>query len=63
MLSVSSVDICDDSSLLAYGTAESSIIVQSITPAKLKAMKPADQLTDVDKDSGEGERLVMSVPS
>ncbi|XP_018023000.1 transcription initiation factor TFIID subunit 5 isoform X2 [Hyalella azteca] len=48
---VCSVDISDDSSILAFGSAESILSVHSITPAKLKAMKPAEQLSDIDKDS------------
>ncbi|KAF2353500.1 TFIID subunit TAF5 NTD2 domain [Trinorchestia longiramus] len=49
--SVCSVDMSDDSSVLAFGSSESTVSVHSITPAKLKTMKPADQLADIDKDS------------
>ncbi|XP_076037366.1 transcription initiation factor TFIID subunit 5-like [Oratosquilla oratoria] len=49
--SITASDISDDSSLLAYGTADSVIRVQSITPAKLRTMKSAEQLNDIDKDA------------
>ncbi|XP_027218189.1 transcription initiation factor TFIID subunit 5 [Penaeus vannamei] len=48
---ITGVDISDDSSLLAYGTADSQVRVQSITPSKLRCMKSAEQLNDIDKDA------------
>lgn len=50
--SITGVDISDDSSLLAYGTADSQVRVQSITPSKLRCMKSAEQLNNIDKDAG-----------
>lgn len=50
--SVTSVDICDDSSLLAAGFADSSIRVWSLTRNKLRAMKPPDDLNLIDKEAG-----------
>ncbi|KAK8378853.1 hypothetical protein O3P69_009523 [Scylla paramamosain] len=48
---ITSVDISDDSSILAYGTSDSQIRVQSITPIKLRCMKSAEQLSDIDKEA------------
>ena len=50
--SVTTVDICDDSSLLAFGTVDSIVRVQSITPSKIRTMKNVDHLNDIDKDAG-----------
>ena len=50
--SITSVDICDDSSLLAYGSQDSVVRVQSITPSKIRTMKNAEALNDIDKDAG-----------
>ena len=49
---VTSVDICDDSSLMAAGFADSSIRVWSLTPNKLRGMKPPDDLNLIDKEAG-----------
>ncbi|KAG7174515.1 Transcription initiation factor TFIID subunit 5-like 1 [Homarus americanus] len=49
---ITSVDISDDSSMLAYCTSDSQVRVQSITPSKLRCMKSAEQLNDIDKDAG-----------
>ena len=46
------MDICDDSSLLAFGTVDSIVRVQSITPSKIRTMKNVDHLNDIDKDAG-----------
>lgn len=48
---ITSMDISDDSSLLVYATADSQVRVQSITPSKLRCMKSAEQLSDIDKDA------------
>ncbi|XP_069950406.1 transcription initiation factor TFIID subunit 5 [Cherax quadricarinatus] len=48
---ITAVDISDDSSLLAYCTSDSQVRVQSITPSKLRCMKSAEQLNDIDKDA------------
>ncbi|XP_068222556.1 transcription initiation factor TFIID subunit 5-like [Palaemon carinicauda] len=49
---ITAIDISDDSSLLAYASGDSEVRVQSITPSKLRGMKPAEQLNDIDKDAG-----------
>ncbi|KAB7498254.1 Transcription initiation factor TFIID subunit 5 [Armadillidium nasatum] len=49
--SLTSVEFSDDSSLLAFGTSDSFVCIQSITPAKLKALKSVEQLNDIDKDA------------
>jgi WD40 repeat protein len=49
---VTSVDISDDSSLLAAGFADSVIRVWSLTPGKLRSMKPPDDLNIIDKEAG-----------
>ncbi|KAK7084586.1 Transcription initiation factor TFIID subunit 5 [Halocaridina rubra] len=48
---ITTIDITDDSSILAYGTADSQIRIQSITPGKLRCMKTSEQLSDIDKDA------------
>lgn len=50
--SVTCAEICDDTSLVAIGFADSMLRVWSLTPSKLREMKPADQLKEVDKDAG-----------
>lgn len=47
-----SAEISDDSSLIAIGFADSIIKVWSLTPSKLREMKPAEQLKDIDRDAG-----------
>lgn len=47
-----SAEISDDSSLIAIGFADSVIKVWSLTPSKLREMKPAEQLKDIDRDAG-----------
>lgn len=52
LLSFFSAEISDDSSLIAIGFADSIIKVWSVTPSKLREMKPAEQLKDIDRDAG-----------
>jgi transcription initiation factor TFIID subunit 5 len=47
-----SSEISEDSSLLAVGFSDSSIKVWTLTPSKLREMKPAEQLKDIDRDVG-----------
>ena len=49
---VTSVDISEDSSLVSAGFADSTIRVFSITPNKLRSMKPADELNLIDREAG-----------
>ncbi|XP_035827359.1 transcription initiation factor TFIID subunit 5 isoform X2 [Aplysia californica] len=48
---VTSVDISDDSSLLAAGFADGPIKVWTLTPGKLRAMKSPDDLEMIDKEA------------
>lgn len=50
--SVTCAEICDDTSLIAIGFADSVLRVWSLTPSKLREMKPADQLKEVDREAG-----------
>lgn len=49
--SVTCAEIAEDSSLLAIGFAESMIRVYSITASKLRELKSAEQLKDIDRDA------------
>lgn len=44
-------DVSDDTSMLAAGFVDSHIKVWSLTPAKLREMKSAESLKDIDKDA------------
>ncbi|KPJ15131.1 Transcription initiation factor TFIID subunit 5 [Papilio machaon] len=46
-------DICDDSTLLAVGFSNSIIKVWTLTPVRLRGMKSADKLQDIDKEAGD----------
>lgn len=48
---VTCAEICEDSSHMAVGFADSTIKVWSLTPSKLREMKPADQLKEIDRDA------------
>jgi len=43
--------ICDDASLMAVGCCNGAVFVHSLTANKLKTLRHADHLTDIDKDS------------
>ncbi|CAB3366035.1 Hypothetical predicted protein [Cloeon dipterum] len=49
--SVTSAEFAEDSSMLAVGFSNSSIKVWSIVPQKLRAMKSAELLADIDKEA------------
>ncbi|KAL0274423.1 UNVERIFIED_CONTAM: hypothetical protein PYX00_006847 [Menopon gallinae] len=49
---VTCAEICEDSSLLGVGFTDSLIKVWSLTPQKLKAMKSAEALQDIDREAG-----------
>ena len=44
--------VSDDSSLMSVGFNESQLRVFSLTPEKLRSMKPADDLNVIDKEAG-----------
>ncbi|XP_072936555.1 transcription initiation factor TFIID subunit 5 [Epargyreus clarus] len=46
-------DICDDSTLLAVGFNNSNIKVWTLTTARLRGMKSADKLQEIDRDAGD----------
>ncbi|KAL4708115.1 hypothetical protein ACJJTC_009894 [Scirpophaga incertulas] len=48
-----SADICDDSSLLAVGFSNSNIKVWTLTPVRLRGMKSAEKLQDIDREAGD----------
>lgn len=49
---VTCAEICEDSSLLGVGFTDSIIKIWSLTPQKLKAMKSAEALQDIDREAG-----------
>lgn len=49
---VTTVSICEDSSLMSAGFADSTIRVFTLTPNKLRAMKSGEDLEIIDRDSG-----------
>ncbi|XP_068145738.1 transcription initiation factor TFIID subunit 5 [Drosophila tropicalis] len=50
---VTCAEISDDSTMLACGFADSSIRIWSLTPTKLRALKEAESLRDLDKESAD----------
>lgn len=48
---VTCAEICEDSSLIAIGFSDSSIKVWSLSPVKLREMKSADLLKEIDRDA------------
>lgn len=48
---VTAIDLCDDSSLLGTGFSDATIKVWSLVPQKLKSLKPAEVLADIDRDA------------
>lgn len=51
ILIFNSAEICEDSSLIAIGFSDSSIKVWSLSPIKLREMKAADLLKEIDRDA------------
>ena len=49
---VTTVSICEDSSLISVGFSDSTIRVFTLTPNKLRAMKSGEDLEIIDRDSG-----------
>ncbi|CAG5021994.1 unnamed protein product [Parnassius apollo] len=46
-------DICDDSTLLSVGFNNSTIKVWTLTPVRLRGMKSAEKLQDIDREAGD----------
>jgi transcription initiation factor TFIID subunit 5 len=51
-LRVTSAEVSEDSSLLAVGFADSFVKIWTLVPQKLRAMKSAEQLQDIDREAG-----------
>lgn len=49
---MTSAEISEDSSLLSAGASDSVVRIWSLNSNKLKAMKPASELEQVDKEAG-----------
>jgi hypothetical protein len=49
---VTSAEVSEDSSLLAVGFTDSIIKIWTLVPQKLRAMKSAEQLQDIDREAG-----------
>lgn len=54
-----SVEISDDSSLLAAGFADSNIRIWTLTPKKLRSIKPADVLQELEKEAEDVMERIM----
>lgn len=59
-ISVTSLDVSDDSSMLAAGLLDSTIKVWSINGGTLAAMKNADELDLLDKEAGK-HKMINSI--
>lgn len=53
MQGVTCAEISDDSTMLACGFGDSTVRIWSLTPAKLRALKDADALRELDKESAD----------
>ncbi|XP_070570065.1 transcription initiation factor TFIID subunit 5-like [Ptychodera flava] len=56
---VSSVEVSEDSSLMAVGFADSQVRVWPLTPKKLRCVKEADELMAIDKDADDVLERIM----
>uniref|UniRef100_A0A3P8XID6 Transcription initiation factor TFIID subunit 5 n=1 Tax=Esox lucius TaxID=8010 RepID=A0A3P8XID6_ESOLU len=56
---LTAVDITDDSSLIAGGFADSTVRVWSVTPKKLRRVKSAADLSNIDKESDDVLERIM----
>jgi len=52
IFSVTAAEVAEDSSLLAVGFSDSTIKIWSLIPQKLRLMKTAEQLQDIDREAG-----------
>lgn len=59
--SVVSAEVSEDSSLLAVSFSDATIKVWSLCPQKLRTMKDAEQLVDVERDAGTLQLYVFCV--
>lgn len=52
IFSITAAEVAEDSSLLAVGFSDSGIKIWSLVPQKLRLMKTAEQLADIERDAG-----------
>ena len=57
---MNSVEVSDDSSLLAAGFEDSSIKVWSLTPKKLRVLKSTGELSRIDKEADDVLERIMN---
>lgn len=57
---MSGIDFTDDSSMVAAGFEDGNIRVWTLTPNKLRCMKPSSELEYIDKEAGESGEVVKS---
>ncbi len=50
--SLTSLEVCEDSSLISAGFGDSKIKIWTLTPNRLRTMKRVDELNLIDKESG-----------
>lgn len=53
------MEISDDSSLLAAGFADSNIRIWTLTPKKLRSIKPAEILQELEKEAEDVMERIM----
>ena len=53
------MDVSNDSSLLAAGFSDSNIRVWTLTPQKLRKVKPAEALKDIDPEADDVLERIM----
>ena len=50
--SLTSLEVCEDSSIISAGFGDSKIKIWTLTPNRLRTMKPLDELNIIDKEAG-----------
>ncbi len=50
--SVTTVNVCEDSTLISAGFGDSTIKMWALSPNRLRSMKPLDDLNLIDKEAG-----------
>ena len=50
--SLTSLEVCEDSSIISAGFGDSKIKIWTLTPNRLRSMKPLDELNIIDKEAG-----------
>ena len=54
--SLTSLEVCEDSSLISAGFGDSKIKIWTLTSSKLRSMKPLDELNLIDKEAGDDQQ-------